>query len=450
MVVPRLLLLLAVYVLILLYALTHVGVRDPFTFAGDEHAGSLDALPGGKSHTDSTDVRTTTTTTTTTTTKMAAASSGDAGERTHQPDDADDDCKDNAGARACKEWATNEECERNPSFMLESCTKSCGACVPATVRGGAATRLRITSDTQLGEPAVTLAKPPTDAAPINALTSMPLMGFGTAALGEYTAKAVEEAYRAGYRHFDSAQAREWYREDLVGQGLASAGAMENRAALWLTSKLHPRHHGYETTRAQVATSLRELNTDYLDLFLLHYPWCFVGLPGCPSVDDNPDVYSADAYVGSWRALEEFVLEGKIRYIGVSNVDTVQLRHIFSDAVSPRVKPSVVQGHDDPLRPNRELRKLCRSLGVHFVAYSSLGTQHAAGGKNPVLTHPELKSLAVSRGVSVPQVVLSWQMWHSHIGVIPRSTSREHMIDNRRALDLRLSEAEATVVESIAM
>lgn len=101
----------------------------------------------------------------------------------------------------------------------------------------------------------------------------PRIGFGTAGLGEGTAAAVSEALRTGYRLFDSAQAREWYREDLVGSALSSEKIV-SRKEVWLTSKVHPRHLGYEATARQVGVSLAELNTEYLDLLILHYPECW--------------------------------------------------------------------------------------------------------------------------------------------------------------------------------
>ena len=316
-----------------------------------------------------------------------------------------------------------------------------------TARARETTGAVVTDDVD-GEPSVVLAPPPLGAPPPppNARRHMPLIGFGTAALGGETAEAVAQAHAAGYRHFDSAQAREWYREDLVGAGLAAAGARRER--VWLTSKLHPRHLGYDATHANFESSLRELNTTYLDLFMLHYPRCFPGLPGCPPPAAAPAVYARDAYVGSWRALEDLVLAGRVRHIGISNASPDEVQHVLSDEVSPRVKPSVVQAHDDPLRPNRAVRALCKERGVHFVAYSSLGTQHR-GGANPVLTSPKLIELAARRGVSVPEVVLAWQM-RDGVGVIPRSRSRSHMDANRRSLQLELTDAEADVVDGMTL
>jgi hypothetical protein len=103
------------------------------------------------------------------------------------------------------------------------------------------------------------------------------------------------------------QAREWYREDLVGAALQESGV--DRRSIFITSKLHPRHHGYETALAQFGQSLTDLKTDYLDLFLLHYPRCWTGLCNPPK----------GTWQDSWRALEALVDAGKIRAIGTSSV-----------------------------------------------------------------------------------------------------------------------------------
>jgi diketogulonate reductase-like aldo/keto reductase len=160
---------------------------------------------------------------------------------------------------------------------------------------------------------------------------MPAVGFGTAGLGSGTKAAVGSAHEAGYRHFDTAQAREWYREDLVGQALREP-LSQDRESLFITSKLHPRHlgechhmvhyvsalscswychelsrgrpfivnfgalrTGYNTTMAQIRQSLEDLDSAYIDLFMLHYPECWDSLCGSRPPEGT--------WQDSWRALE---------------------------------------------------------------------------------------------------------------------------------------------------
>jgi diketogulonate reductase-like aldo/keto reductase len=168
---------------------------------------------------------------------------------------------------------------------------------------------------------------------------MPRVGFGTAGLGERTAVAVGAALAAGYRLLDSAQAREWYREDLVGEALAATALP--REAVFVTTKIHPRHLGYAATAERVAVSLRELRTRHVDLLLLHYPSCWGDLCG----GDTP----AGTWRDSWRALEAAKAAGQARALGVSNFDAAQLRELLAWAKEP---PDVVQAHSDPFSQAR--------------------------------------------------------------------------------------------------
>ncbi|KAL0046889.1 hypothetical protein WJX82_000971 [Trebouxia sp. C0006] len=144
---------------------------------------------------------------------------------------------------SCVTWEGQGECLTNPAFMLKACRQACGACQPA---------VPIKHQVRLSNGIM-----------------MPSVGFGTAGLGEHTGQAVKEALLAGYALFDTAQAPEWYREDLVGQAIQENGTP--RAALFLTTKLHPRHHGFNNTLRQMRSSFVNLHTSYLDLVLLHYP-----------------------------------------------------------------------------------------------------------------------------------------------------------------------------------
>ena len=262
---------------------------------------------------------------------------------------------------------------------------------------------------------------------------MPRVGFGTAGLGDRTALSVGAALAAGYRLLDSAQAREWYREDLVGAALEATALP--RESVFVTTKIHPRHLGYAPTAERVAVSLRELRTRHVDLLLLHYPACWGDLCG----GDTP----AGTWRDSWRALEAAKAAGQARALGVSNFDAAQLRELLQWAKEP---PDVVQAHSDPFsqaRPpafsllapvhsltrsvmaqNRELQRVCAEHGVVFQAYSSLGLQWWGAGyrRNPVLHAPVVEAASVAHRVTPAQVVLRWALHRgqaSDIGLIDR-------------------------------
>ena len=231
---------------------------------------------------------------------------------------------------------------------------------------------------------------------------MAVVGYGTAGLGASTKAAVLAALQEGYTHIDTAMAREWYRDDLVGEAIAESGV--DRERLFLTTKLHPRDHGATSAARQVPQALKALQTSYVDLFLLHYSRCFGTLCG----GQKPEGTWRD----SWRALEAAHRAGTVRALGVSNFAVSELKELLAFA---EVKPSVVQTHSDPLSPNRDVQNFCKEHGIQFVAYSSLGTQHAMRlHTNPVLTNPVIVELAAKYSVSPAVVVLSWALHHGQV------------------------------------
>ena len=251
---------------------------------------------------------------------------------------------------------------------------------------------------------------------LNTGTFMPRIGFGTAGLGPETTQAVEWALRAGYRLIDSAQAREWYREDLVGNAVVKSGIL--RSELFLTSKLHPRHLGYERTLQQFQTSLDDLHTEYMDLFMLHYPKCWGSL-----CDTEPE----GTWVDSWRALEELYNDGKVKAIGVSNFDLHELEELQKIA---KVQPAVVQRNCDIFAQDVNTRVFVTSQGWQYEAYSSLGTQWLMKGhaKNPVLGSPIVVAIAERRGVSPAAVCLRWALDKKQI-IIPKSSNEKRIAEN---------------------
>lgn len=155
---------------------------------------------------------------------------------------------------------------------------------------------------------------------------------------------------------------------------------------------HPRDHGYARTLEMLRGSLVNLQTDYVDLYLLHYPACWGTLCAGALVTGT--------WRDAWRALEQLHRDGKVRAIGVSNFSPQELEQLLQEA---HIRPAVVQSHSDPLVANRPLQELCESRGIAFTAYSSLGTQHGFSQPNPVLTSPVIQEIA-SRLGRVPSQV----------------------------------------------
>lgn len=329
---------------------------------------------------------------------------------------------------SCVGWAKAGECEKNPGYMKESCSLSCNSC---------------------GE--VYIAKPLTSVMLGNG-RMMPTVGFGTAGLGDETFSAVTYALRAGYKHFDSAQGREWYREDEVGRALTSE--IVNRSELFLTTKIHPKSFtSAEEVSRVVVQSLVDLKTDYIDLVLLHYPMCWKGLPGCEDYKES----SEGGWRTAWLVLEEFYSRGKVRSIGISNFfvdgsDGIKAMLEEVDRGSLKIKPQVVQAHLDPFSywQSKTIVKFCNENGIQFQAYSSLGTQapQATGGLNGVLESPLIKKLSKELGRSPAQVTLRWALQEGAV-VLPRSRSEAHVRENLDVYSFQLNADQMSLMRSVS-
>ena len=264
---------------------------------------------------------------------------------------------------------------------------------------------------------------------------MPLVGFGCA--GRLGRHPLGDGISAGYELFDTSQAAEWYDEAELGAAV-NASAVP-REQLFLTSKLHPRDLGEDSTLRAFPTSLTRLKTTYVDAFLLHYPRCFGDL--CPK--GGPP---SGTWRDSWRALETLYERGEVRAIGVSNFDVSEFDELLALA---KVKPHIVQSWMDPLFQARPLRRRCAEHGVLFQAYSTLGTQWAGRGVriNPVLKHPVLGRIAKEIGRSTAQVALRWAVQHG-AAVIPRSTKPRNMAANLQIFDFELDDAHMAAIDAL--
>ena len=240
--------------------------------------------------------------------------------------------------------------------------------------------------------------------------SMPLVGLGTYTVrGPECASAVCAALTAGYRHIDTAAI---YRNETdVADGIAASGVP--REEIFITSKMKPQDHGAKAYDAALA-SLAALRTDYLDLFLVHWP----GVGGM-KLDDSrmPHVR-----MQTWRAFERLYDEGKVRAIGVSNYTPKHLAELCeSDWVS--VKPMVNQFELHPLLQQRDIVAACQKHGIAIEAYSSL-----ARAQPELLAHPVVTSIATTYSVTAAQVCLKWAVQKGYV-VIPKSTNEARIVGN---------------------
>lgn len=235
---------------------------------------------------------------------------------------------------------------------------------------------------------------------------MPQLGYGVYQVSrEECERCVSDALQVGYRLIDTAQS--YFNEEQVGAAIAKSGIP--RQEIFLTTKVWIEHYGYEACRASVLESMEKLQTDYLDLCLLHQPF--------------GDVY------GAYRALEELYEEGRLRAIGISNFYPDRMVDIASFS---RIPPMVNQVEIHPLHQQEESRKWHEKYGIQLEAWAPFGE-----GRGDMFQLPELKAIGDKYGKTPAQVILRWHLQRG-IVVIPKSTHRERMEENLRVFDFNLS------------
>jgi 2,5-diketo-D-gluconate reductase A len=248
---------------------------------------------------------------------------------------------------------------------------------------------------------------------------IPQLGFGVFKVDpQETAAAVRAALEIGYRHIDTAQM--YGNEEGVGQGIRDAGL--DRGHVFITSKLNNGFHRPADARRAFEETLRALGTDYVDLFLIHWPL--------------PTLYDGD-FVSTWKTLEDFKSDGRARSIGVSNF---QIHHLQELARDTTVTPAVNQIEVHPYFTNDEVR----AYGVeHDIATE--GWSPIARGK--VLGDPVVIRIAKAYGVHPAQVVLRWHIERGDI-VFPKSIHPQRMKDNFEIFDFDLGDEEIEALTAL--
>jgi 2,5-diketo-D-gluconate reductase A len=248
---------------------------------------------------------------------------------------------------------------------------------------------------------------------------IPQLGFGVFQIdpGE-TAQAVAVALEVGYRHIDTAEM--YGNEQEVGEALRSSGL--DRGEVFVTSKLNNGSHRPDDARSAFDGTLSELGSDYVDLFLIHWPL--------------PTLYDGD-YVSTWRTLEEFQRDGRARSIGVSNF---QVEHLERLAAECDVVPAVNQIELHPYLLNEEVRAYGESHGIATEAWSPI----AQGG---VLDDPAITAIADRVGRTAAQVVLRWHIQRGSI-VFPKSTTPSRIKENFELFDFELDTGDVAEIASL--
>ncbi len=259
----------------------------------------------------------------------------------------------------------------------------------------------------------------TPAIALNDGSQIPQLGFGVYQVKpDETAGAVKQALDIGYRHIDTAEM--YQNEKGVGQGVRDSGLA--RADVFVTSKLNNGFHKPDDARRAFDQTLKELEFDYVDLFLIHWPL--------------PTLYDGD-FVSTWQVLEEFKKDGRARSIGVSNF---QAPHLSRLAAETETVPAVNQIEVHPYFTNEEVRAYGAEHGILTEAWSPIA-------QGAVLDDPVVERIASATGKSPAQVVLRWHIERGDI-IFPKSVTPQRIKENFEIFDFELSDADIDALSDL--
>ena len=248
---------------------------------------------------------------------------------------------------------------------------------------------------------------------------IPQLGFGVFQIPpDETADAVETALQIGYRHIDTAEM--YQNERGVGQGIRAAGL--DRSAVYITSKLNNGFHRPDDARRAFDDTLTALDTDYVDLFLIHWPL--------------PTLYDGD-YVSTWQTLEQFKNEGRARSIGVSNF---QVPHLQRLAQQTETTPAVNQIEVHPYFTNDTVRAYGAEHTIATEAWSPIA-------QGEVLGDPVVLRIAKAAGKTPAQVVLRWHIQRGDI-VFPKSVTPQRVRENFALFDFELTDSDIEALTAL--
>lgn len=291
-------------------------------------------------------------------------------------------------------------------------------------------------------------------------SKMPKVGFGLWKIPQdICADAVYEAIKAGYRHLDSAC--DYGNEVQVGEGIKRAidEGICTREDLWITSKLWNTYHAKEHVQQAIERSLSDLQLDYLDLYLIHFP---IAQPFVAFDDRYPPEWITDPSAANpkmelapvplfetWHAMESLVEKGLTKEIGVCNYNTGLLNDLMAYA---KIKPAMLQVESHPYLTQERLMKLAKQYDIQVTAFSPLGALSyleldMAGAAESVLEQSVVKAAAQRLGKTAAQVVLRWGVQRGN-AIIPKTSKPERLVENLAIFDFELSQQEMDDINAL--
>lgn len=293
-----------------------------------------------------------------------------------------------------------------------------------------------------------------------AKNNIPPVGFGLWKIApEDCAERVYEAIELGYRHFDSAS--DYGNEAEVGNGFKKAfdAGLCKREDLWITSKLWNTYHANENVQPALERTLRDLQLDYLDLYLIHFPIAMKYIPfderypagwfADPDADNPAMELAKVPLIETWKAMEELVDKKLVHRIGVCNYNTGLMHDLLSYA---RIKPAMLQIESHPYLTQEALLRLCGMNNIPVTAFSPLGALSyleldMAQQEESVLDQDVVKSAADRLGKTPAQIVLRWGVQRG-TAIIPKTTKKHRMIENSALFDFELSDEEMASISAL--
>lgn len=268
-----------------------------------------------------------------------------------------------------------------------------------------------------------------------------------------------QAAQLGYRHFDCAS--DYGNEAEVGQGISKIlrSGVARREDLWVTGKLWNTYHRKEHVRRACERSLRDLQLDYLDLYLIHFPislayvpfehrypagWHFDPQDATPKM--IPDAVPISE---TWEAMERLVDAGLVRSVGISNFGASLVRDLLSYA---RIRPSVLQVESHPYLVQSKLMRYCQQENIAVTAFSPLGAPSyiplgMASASESVMEQPAVQQIAKEVGRTAAQVVLRWGVQRG-TAVIPKTQNVQRLKENLSLFDFELSEQQMNTISGL--
>ena len=274
---------------------------------------------------------------------------------------------------------------------------------------------------------------------------MPVLGLGTfRSEPNEVYNAVLSAIKMGYRHIDCAAA--YGNEKEVGNAIAEAiqQGLVTRNDLWVTSKLWNASHGEENVIPALHQTLEDLQLDYLDLYLIHWPVALKKGTEMPEKASDFIPLSEVPLTSTWKGMEAALEQGLAKHIGVSNFNENHLKAIMATALH---QPEMNQVEMHPFLQQEELKSFCLQNDILLTAYAPLGSLVDENTKLRLLENDTIKNIANSRNMSPAQVALSYTIQRG-VAVIPKSTNESRLLQNLETLNHALTGEDMALLKDL--